>query len=348
MLNKEQDHKLDELMEESKSIINEATLLLKDKSIETCLELIKNEKLRSVLSHSNQMVITKNIEDYLNKHIIPSNGIFHFGMHGSFETVIYLYLEDETVGFLHLGSLKLHIFNSFCSQYTVLPAKMLQTKTEVAYFKYQLKEMDKHKKKLEGFPKRLLKTTANELKSIVKKKQELKKRNSSLKMKLSKYQDAYKKAKSEETIRRARAELLSIIENLKELGIDSCYREWEPSKVYQIFKKKDREICYGSKCLAETKGKVIVYQGDFSKKEFLLQRFDKFDFIDFKEVFEENGFNCSIKDEVLLVEKNGFAYELYLDGTIEIHDSNASLVDLLEVEEISRILLGVDLSCFMP
>ncbi|MFI8677649.1 hypothetical protein [Bacillus thuringiensis] len=345
MLGKKQE--LDKLLESSRTLINEATLLLKDKSIENCLEFINNEKLWSVLSHSNKMVITKNIEDYLNKHIIPSNSIFRFGMHGSFEVVIYVYEEDEVIGFLHLGSSELHIFNSFCSQYTVLPANILQTKTEVAYFKYQLKAMDKHQKKLEGFPKRLLKTTANELKSLVEKKQELEKRKSSLEMNLSKYQDAYGKAKSEETIHRARAELLVITDNLKELQIHTRYREWEPSKVYQIFKKKDKEIFYGSKCLAETKSRVIVYQGDFSKKEFLIWKLDKFDFIDFKQVFERNGFNCSIKDEVLFVEKDVITYEFYLDGTIEIHDNKASLVDLLEVEEISRMLLGVDLSCCM-
>lgn len=336
-----------ELLESSRTLINEATVLLQDKSIENCLEFIKNEKLWSVLSHSNKMVVTKNIEDYLNKHIIPSNSIFRFCMHDSFEVVIYLYVEDEAIGFLHLGSSELHIFNSFCSQYTVLPANVLQTKTEVTYFQYQLKEMDKHQKKLEGFPKRLLKTTGNELKSLLEKKQELEKRKSSLKMNLSKYQDAYEKAKSGETIRRVRAELLSIVENLKELNIHSCYREWESSKIYQIFKKKDNEICYGNRCLAETKSRVIVYQGEFSKKEFLIWKLDKFDFIDFEQVFHRNGFNCSIKDEVLFVEKDGITYEFYLDGTIEIHDSKASIVDLLQVEEVSRMLLGVDLSCFM-
>lgn len=347
MLSKEQGCKLDELMGESKSLINEATLLLQDKRIENCLEFIKNEKLWSVLSHSNKMVITKNIEDYLNEHIIPLHSIFRFEMHESFETVIYFYLDYDVVGFLHLGSSELCIFNSFCSQYTVLPTNILQAKTEVAYFKCQLKEMDKQQKRLEGFPKRMLKTTETELKSLLKKKQALEKRSSSLQTNLTKYQYVYEKANCGETIHRARAELLSIVENLKELNIHSCYREWESSKVYQILKKKDNEICYGNRCLAETKSRVIVYQGDFSKKEFLIWKLDKFDFIDFKQVFHRNGFNCSIKDEVLFVEKDGITYEFYLDGTIEIHDSKASIVDLLQVEEVSRMLLGVDLSCFM-
>lgn len=345
MLGEKQE--FDVLVESSRTLINEATLLLQDKSIENCLEFIKNEKLWSVLNHSNKMVVIKNIEDYLNKHIIPSNSIFRFGIHGSFEVVIYLYVEDEVIGFLHLGSSELHIFNSFCSQYTVLPANILQIKTELDFLESKMDRLEKDKKKLQGFPKRLLTNTGKELKSLFKNKQELEKQISSIKVKLLKHQETFARIEAEETIRRARAELLAIVDNLKELTIHSCYREWEPSKVYQILKKKDKEICYGSKCLAETKDKVIVYQGEFSKKEFLIWQLDKFDFIDFEQVFDRNGFNCSIKDEVLFVKKNGFTYEFYLDGTIEIHDSKASIVDLLQVEEISRMLLGDYLRCYI-